>query len=195
DALSPLGRLVRNELLESLRDRRTIITLVAMPLLLYPLLSFAFKQFFLASQVGVPAEKTAGGELRIGVASARDGDELNRVLRIGNARVLARVRKSENAVQDRKVRQLDPWLCIASAHPGLKKFLNTGDGQLSTDDILQEALKQGIVQLIVRFSPREPRFGKSQKVDCELISLEGSPHSQATLTYVERRIAAYNEDK
>src|SRR5688500_13179601 len=51
DALSRLGRLVRKELLEILRDRRTIITLVFMPLLLYPLLSVAFQQFFLASSI------------------------------------------------------------------------------------------------------------------------------------------------
>src|SRR5438874_808842 len=38
-------RLTRKELSEVLRDRRTIITLVAMPLLLYPILSVAFLQF------------------------------------------------------------------------------------------------------------------------------------------------------
>src|SRR5262245_35334122 len=75
DALSRLGRLVRKELLEILRDRRTIITLVAMPLLLYPLLSFAFKQFFLASQVGVSIEKAPGAEIRIGTATSREKEE------------------------------------------------------------------------------------------------------------------------
>jgi sodium transport system permease protein len=40
-----VGRLARKELSEILRDRRTVITLVLMPLLLYPLLSFAFQQF------------------------------------------------------------------------------------------------------------------------------------------------------
>jgi sodium transport system permease protein len=53
--LGRLGRLIWKELSEILRDRRTIITLVLMPLLLYPLLSIAFKQFFLASAVsGAP---------------------------------------------------------------------------------------------------------------------------------------------
>ena len=41
-----LWRLTRKELRETLRDRRTIITLVLMPLLVYPLLSVAFRQFF-----------------------------------------------------------------------------------------------------------------------------------------------------
>jgi ABC-2 type transport system permease protein/sodium transport system permease protein len=38
-----LGRLVRKELRETLRDRRTLLTLVLMPLLLYPLLALAVR--------------------------------------------------------------------------------------------------------------------------------------------------------
>src|SRR5205085_7469172 len=64
--LSRLGRLVRKELSEILRDRRTIITLILMPLLLYPLLGMVFPQF-LVSLAGEPAR-----ELRIGV-SVRQG--------------------------------------------------------------------------------------------------------------------------
>src|SRR5438552_6161724 len=51
EGLYRLGRLVRKELVEIIRDRRTIITLVLMPLLLYPLLSVALQQFFLASSI------------------------------------------------------------------------------------------------------------------------------------------------
>src|SRR5437763_11746140 len=47
--LQRMGRLVRKEVSTILRDRRTIITLVLMPLLLYPLLTIAFRQFLLAS--------------------------------------------------------------------------------------------------------------------------------------------------
>jgi len=50
--LARLFRLAGKELREILRDRRTILTLVLMPLLLYPLLSIAFQQFFL-SQLSV----------------------------------------------------------------------------------------------------------------------------------------------
>ncbi|MBS0266037.1 MAG: CPBP family intramembrane metalloprotease [Planctomycetes bacterium] len=48
DRLLRLGRLILKELREILRDRRTIVTLVLMPLLMYPLLSVAFKQFFVS---------------------------------------------------------------------------------------------------------------------------------------------------
>src|SRR5262245_42069264 len=56
DRLSRLGRLVRKELLEILRDRRTIITLVLMPVLLYPLLSLVFQHFAVANQALTPKE-------------------------------------------------------------------------------------------------------------------------------------------
>ena len=49
--LGRLARLTRKELSESLRDRRTIFTLVLMPVLLYPLLAIAFQQMLLSSKV------------------------------------------------------------------------------------------------------------------------------------------------
>lgn len=47
-----LKRLARKELWEILRDRRTIITLVLMPLLVYPLLSVAFRTLALSGVAG-----------------------------------------------------------------------------------------------------------------------------------------------
>src|SRR6476620_9594685 len=47
--LGRLQRLVRKELREILRDRRTIITLVVMPILIYPLLAVVFQRFLLTS--------------------------------------------------------------------------------------------------------------------------------------------------
>jgi ABC-type Na+ efflux pump permease subunit/membrane protease YdiL (CAAX protease family) len=61
-----IGRLARKELSEILRDRRTIITLLLMPLLLYPLLSFAFQQF-LPTLLSSAKER----ELTIGVTEAQ----------------------------------------------------------------------------------------------------------------------------
>ena len=44
-----LGRLVLKELRETLRDRRTIVTLLLMPLLVYPALSLVFKTYLLSN--------------------------------------------------------------------------------------------------------------------------------------------------
>src|SRR5262245_36732621 len=51
--LARLGRLTLKELRETLRDRRTIVTLVLMPVLLYPLLSVGFRQLMSSSLSGV----------------------------------------------------------------------------------------------------------------------------------------------
>ena len=40
-----VSRLMLKELRETLRDRRTLITLILMPLLVYPALSLVFKRF------------------------------------------------------------------------------------------------------------------------------------------------------
>ena len=49
--LRRLGRMYRKELRETLRDRRTMITLLLMPLLLYPILSMALNRFLLSVNV------------------------------------------------------------------------------------------------------------------------------------------------
>lgn len=71
--LGRLGRLAQKELREILRDRRTILTLVLMPLLLYPLLTVVFQQFFLSTLT-----KQQAPVYRIGFRSA---DEANFFLR------------------------------------------------------------------------------------------------------------------
>jgi sodium transport system permease protein len=63
---SRIWRLARKELREILRDRRTIITLIAMPILLYPLMSVVFLQFSLASKLTTRAE---GEYYRIGAVT------------------------------------------------------------------------------------------------------------------------------
>ena len=44
-----LSRLAMKELRETLRDRRTIVTLILMPLLVYPILSLVFRTFLFNS--------------------------------------------------------------------------------------------------------------------------------------------------
>ena len=58
----------RKEMLETLRDRRTILTLLLMPVLVYPLLSMGLNRFLLTSSAG-----GAAAPYRVGVASAAEG--------------------------------------------------------------------------------------------------------------------------
>lgn len=83
--MSRLWRLTRKELSESLRDRRTVLTLVLMPLLLYPVLAIAFQQFMLSGRaaedgpeysIGFPDEETGRSLTEYwGLSTAKQPDE------------------------------------------------------------------------------------------------------------------------
>lgn len=51
-----LNRLAKKELRETLRDRRTLVTLILMPLLVYPILSLVFKTFLLNTAASLSPE-------------------------------------------------------------------------------------------------------------------------------------------
>src|SRR5512145_677228 len=93
--LGRLGRLICKELSEILRDRRTIVTLVLMPLLLYPLLSVAFQQFLLGSGI-TPSQ---GIEYRIGFASPAERDSFGARLSYGDQLLQARAKVVKDAPQ------------------------------------------------------------------------------------------------
>ncbi len=61
DSVLRTWRLCLKELRESLRDRRTLITLVLMPLIVYPLLSIVFQRFLYTSAA------TGGADIIIGI--------------------------------------------------------------------------------------------------------------------------------
>lgn len=79
DKVARLGRLALKELREILRDRRTIVTLFLMPLLLYPLLSIAMQQFFLSEHT-----LQARPEYRIGFTSDDDAEFVSAYLQLGD---------------------------------------------------------------------------------------------------------------
>jgi hypothetical protein len=82
-----LRRLVVKELREILRDRRTILTLVVMPLLIYPLLAVVFQRFLVTS-IAIDEDIA----YMIGVDSDIAREILSRQLQEGEA-VLAEVAK------------------------------------------------------------------------------------------------------
>jgi len=71
-----LWRLCQKELRESLRDRRTLFTLVLMPILVYPLLSMALQRLVIGSSVKTKAET----ELLIGVKDDETADRIRQML-------------------------------------------------------------------------------------------------------------------
>src|SRR6478609_6245232 len=87
-----LQRLVRKELREILRDRRTIITLVVMPILIYPLLAVVFQRFLLTS-----IATHSDVHFDIGVDSDFAGQQLERELIRGEQELSKRNRNVETS--------------------------------------------------------------------------------------------------
>ena len=82
---SRLGRLAGKELRESLRDRRTLLTLVLMPILLYPLLGLVFFHFFRSPLLAL-RETT----YRLGLRNKKEAGAAGRLSAQGRARHGAR---------------------------------------------------------------------------------------------------------
>jgi sodium transport system permease protein len=170
-------RLTRKELSEVLRDRRTIVTLVAMPLLLYPLLSVAFLQF---AWVG-KADANREAKYIIGFSRSEEARLFFDRLSIG-ARELAKGGAQGKA-----------------ASPEL-------ENRIADPEDLNAALRAGKLDLIVRIPGAEQIVrgddevaakktpfmlkGRDWQFPCELIYLAGAPGGQGALALVERDLAA-----
>jgi len=150
------GRLVRlclKELRESLRDRRTLITLILMPILVYPLLSMAMQRLIIGTAAG---RSDARSEYIVGVANEKAGgvvasalDETSMAIRRGVQHTIEVRRPSETArnpkatIQDSLQQSLDPGSSSQSSS-------TAGFSIVVTDGItLQQALETGQIDLAV----------------------------------------------
>ncbi|MFO1062849.1 MAG: ABC transporter permease subunit [Pirellulales bacterium] len=80
-----IGRLCLKELRESLRDRRTIVTLVLMPLLVYPLLSMILQRLLLTS-----SQPQTQQVIRIGISDRKLEGELKLLIDAGRISIINR---------------------------------------------------------------------------------------------------------
>ncbi|MEZ6070863.1 MAG: hypothetical protein R3C10_11470 [Pirellulales bacterium] len=106
-----VGRIVRKELREILRDRRTILTMVVMPLLLYPLLTVACRQLFFIG--GLQADAPV---LRIGYKDRRSAQLVNEWLANGEG-VLNQKPNSRAANKATSRRTRKHWRCRGAPTP------------------------------------------------------------------------------
>ncbi|MBW3596220.1 MAG: ABC transporter permease subunit [Planctomycetes bacterium] len=162
-------RLAQKELRETLRDRRTIVTLVLMPLLVYPLLNIAFQRYLL-SGVGAAGQVT----YHIGVESREKAEMLDAFLALGDR--LLRDRK--NAANGR------------GADDRLRPTV-----EYSIGDHLERAVRELRVDLAARVKLPERDYGPNSlaPIDSVLIYRPDSPMSEASRRYVEERLRAVNE--
>lgn len=126
DTPGRLWRLCRKELRETLRDRRTILTLVLMPLLLYPLLGMTLQRFLLSSKMATDRS------FLVGVATEREGALLRSLLT--------------------DPRSMPPKEILAASGNEVAMFDIVGHETLSPDD----ALEAHLVDLAVKVVQWEP---------------------------------------
>jgi len=179
-------RLARKELRETLRDRRTIVTLLLMPILVYPLLSIGFRHFLLGSYldpgkwtfvIAVDSEAAQKALLR----DILSGDELVRGGRQGEMvsqrdEAIGPTRSGEPTLEDIEPRASDVHYPIVAD--------------------LEQSVRTGECDLAVRI--RQLPVGTAQKVEAihhryELIYRKDSPPSRVLAQFVERRLGAVNQ--
>ncbi len=174
-------RLARKELREILRDRRTIVTLIAMPLLLYPLMSVAFTQFYLATRDASKEETN----YRIGVLTDAEALALKARLNAG-ARALRQ--KAGNEVATAKVPELEYLRDRERPDPV--------DDQERTERLkeLQQNLQDRTLDLVVVI----PKLGSTKAttdrwLPCQIYSVSNSLTAREALAHIEKLLAAANE--
>ncbi|TWU47873.1 ABC transporter permease subunit/CPBP intramembrane protease [Rubripirellula reticaptiva] len=121
-----LWRLCQKELKETSRDRRTIVTLLLMPLLVYPLLSMAMNRYLLTADSSVEVK------YRIAVSSDAEGTRLNDLL------------CSPESVPP------DEVLSSSSGKLAEFVFFNTSDTENGTPLTPVQALENGVVEVAAK---------------------------------------------
>jgi ABC-2 type transport system permease protein/sodium transport system permease protein len=173
--LGRLGRLVRKELYEILRDRRTIITLVLMPLLLYPLLSIALPQLIVAD-----AKPTGPPTYHLSFPSEAEFRQVLAYLgwRPGPGKTF---RPTRPANEDRRKR------------PVLKVFELSKKEAARGKHGFDQVLWSGKIQLGVRVRNRiKFETGMEQVLDLELHYLHNSTPGREAVAWMERQCALAN---
>jgi ABC-2 type transport system permease protein/sodium transport system permease protein len=177
--LGLLRRLMRKELNEILRDRRTILTLVLMPLLLYPLLAVAFRTFLLSSMTmpGPPV-------YLIGVHPGGEGWSLWFCLREGQ-----RALRERETPEEREASRL-------AGQPQQSQWQPTPELNRQVFDDLEKAVVESRVHVGIRTRPAGPFNPRRREVnlalDCELLYRADSPESVEAVNYLESVFAAEN---
>jgi ABC-2 type transport system permease protein/sodium transport system permease protein len=193
--LGRLQRLVLKELREILRDRRTIITLVVMPLLIYPLLGVAFQRFLLTS-ISAPTEVS----YLIGVDSEVAQHALLRQLAEGSAELAKAAGSSEAPKPGQGAKGAD-----ASAESAQQLISRLMGGRQATPELsiivlpgvdMEKQVDNSFIHLAAiqkRAADNEAAQGLRMPLKWELVYRSGSPPSEAALHFVESRLEAYNE--
>jgi sodium transport system permease protein len=180
--LSRIVRLARKELRETLRDRRTIITLVLMPLLVYPVLSVALRQFLVSSSM-----QARQLPLRIATKSQEEWRTLMMLLAQG-----------EKLLEEHESTAASAPL---AGGPILGAGLGANELPLSDNEIvplrpdveitLEDLIRHNEIDLGVRLLPETAAKNRGES-QFQLIYRPDMPLSRQAVNFVQRRLEAVN---
>ncbi|MEZ6062147.1 MAG: ABC transporter permease subunit/CPBP intramembrane protease [Planctomycetaceae bacterium] len=186
-------RLARKELREILRDRRTIITLVLMPLLVYPLLGVIMRRGLL-SGLETPGEV----EVHLCVQTEADADIVSRILQRGE-----RLLQASGAPPAPPVNDGSPAAAVSEllGAESQKTVFQYRLSDAPTEESLRYLVSEGYSDLGIQLRPqtdREPflfdRGGNPvQFHNWELFKRSQSPISERAYEEVTSRLEAVNK--
>jgi ABC-2 type transport system permease protein/sodium transport system permease protein len=163
------------ELRETLRDRRTIATLILMPLLVYPLLSVAFERFLLSSLKTLPGHS----DPTLGFISDAEATEFGQFLERGNSLLgPGDLSRGTTATPDPKPGSL----------PITYEIVND----------LRQSMLDGRIDVAIRIRKAVAITSKAQPkgeraIDCDLIYDPQSAVSRDAYHWIERCLSALNQ--
>ncbi|MGE3313486.1 MAG: ABC transporter permease subunit/CPBP intramembrane protease [Planctomycetaceae bacterium] len=186
-----IGRLALKELRETLRDRRTIVTLVLMPLIVYPMLSLAFQKFLLTGAAGMSRQVS----FRVGVESEEDAKLLNSTLKRG---LIAEDLRSRRAQRRRNEKQPgDDNAGEVAQENERNPPKSTQPIEYFVSDNFEHDVSTNSIDVGVRLTNRE-KFKISDAdelgLDCELVYYEPSLRSRDAAAFIERVLGTLNAD-
>ncbi|QDT28661.1 ABC transporter permease subunit/CPBP intramembrane protease [Gimesia panareensis] len=181
--------LLKKELREILRDRRTVITLILMPLLVYPLLGLLLQKFFLSQM-----SQLSKVEYRIILPNEAEGQLFRAVLTKGN-RLLA-LSDSQAREKQQTTESGNQLAALQTVKPVIKFLIADNYGKNKN---IEKLVREGLVDVGVRYTPidtlqanqkRERHSGRFQ-----IIYGAQSAHSRRVAEYVEKRLQAVRWDE
>ncbi|HEY1067481.1 MAG TPA: ABC transporter permease subunit, partial [Pirellulales bacterium] len=196
--LARLPALARKELREALRDRRTLVTLVLMPLLVYPLLSVGFQQLFFAH-----VQPHQAIEYRLGFRSGDDLQAIGKYLAWGQQLLEDKRRAEAEATPSPKPPALPAGLPIGppgangaepGAVPSFKLFV-AEDLEAAVKDLQLEAgLTLAPNGDLASFDPGDPSTPQRDLAAAiEVLYVSEAPLGEQARIYLQQCFRAANE--
>jgi sodium transport system permease protein len=192
-----MARLAMKEMRETLRDRRTIVTLVLMPLLVYPLLGVAFQKFLFTS-----LKPKSEPVYLIGVDTPEAERIVTEFLLVGEDQLVRRrnrtAEEARQATRPYRKGEHRPKKAGA-ATDDLPHMRKPSQFRVEVAADLEGDVAEGRLDLGIRIPPDvtyqsvQNLTHPDSRVWMELLHRERSPFSEKALAYVERCLDALND--